>query len=327
MLLKIFALLLQKASGTDDKKLAEAKAILEAKDFKHTLKHRITACLLSPNLTTYVTDTTDHIMMFMQEHNDLFKVPKIFFEDTELNKSLKKLVTDTLAACQGQIKSWLIKSLCQGNSIMDVLQALSMGNMEINATHWTCFSFLRFCLQIFLIGTCSFSKVSLPVLFMPNLVNYLHMDLYDIVQDVSGFSVEDLTKMHQLKPSNENNDEDYLGDADTEGETDDEYRDANVGGSSQGQGREGDSEGLIGHRDLEDQAMEQTDKGEMDYRDEGKGKDNDEGETLNNKCLEQCQQFAKENSTTPAEYEKVLGRILAARSHQLPGTQEIQQAA
>ncbi|KIK77315.1 hypothetical protein PAXRUDRAFT_778337 [Paxillus rubicundulus Ve08.2h10] len=84
--------LIERASGIDDKKLAEAKAILEAKDFKvHTLKCHITACLLSPNLTAYIMDTTNHIMIIMQEHNNLFKVPKIFFEHTKLNMSLKKL--------------------------------------------------------------------------------------------------------------------------------------------------------------------------------------------------------------------------------------------
>ncbi|KIK77517.1 hypothetical protein PAXRUDRAFT_17445 [Paxillus rubicundulus Ve08.2h10] len=334
MLLKMFALLLQKTTGTDEEKFAEAKATLEAKDFKHTLKRRITACLLSPNLTAYVTDTTDHVMIFMQEHNNLFKVPKIFFEDTELNEALKKLVTDTLASCRGRIKAWLVKSLRQGISIMDVLRALSMGNMEINATHWTRFSFLRFCLRIFLIGTRGFNEVSFAILFSPNLVNYLHSDLHEIIKDVSGFNAEILTKMQQLDPGDANNDEGYLGDADAEDEMDDEYyQDANVGGGSQEWGLRGevDSEGHTGHQDFDalDQAMEQTDEGERDYCDEDEGDDEDEAlkDTWSgfgtarpkwtskkfwafvDHSLEQCRQFAKENSTSPAEYEKVLGSL------------------
>ncbi|KAF9219011.1 hypothetical protein BS17DRAFT_811373 [Gyrodon lividus] len=258
----------------------------------------------------------------MQEHNDLFKVPKIFFEDTELNEALKKLVTDMLTSCQGRIKAWLIKSLHQRTSIMDVLRALSMGNMEINATHWTRLSFIRFCLWIFLIGTRGFNKVSFAILFTPNIVNYLHPDLYNIIEDVSGLSVEALTRIQQPKSGDENDDEASLGDADAEGEMDDEYWDVNVESGSEEQGGGAD--------DFEDQ-----DEGERDYHDEyeNEGEDNnDEGETLNDRwsgfgtaclkwtskkfwafvddSLEQCRRFAKENSTTTAEYENVLGRIL-----------------
>ncbi|KAH0825730.1 hypothetical protein J3R83DRAFT_9936 [Lanmaoa asiatica] len=320
----MFALLLQKTSGTDEEKLTEAKATLEARDFRHMLKRRITACLLSPNLTAYVTDTTDHIMMFMQEHQEIFKAPKIFFKDVELNEILKKLVTDTLASCQERIKTCLIQSLCKGTSIMDVLQAVSMGNMEINAAHWTRFSFL-----IFLIGTHGFKEVSMLILLSSNIVDYLHPDLHSIIKDESGFSVETLIKLPDKSATKDTDDD--LSNADAEGEIDDEYYP-----SAPPCGQKPRESDPLDASELDDLDLEKTDghDGNGNCNDEGKDEGNNDAIELDansgwsgfrtlypkwtskkfwgfvDYTLEQCRQFSKENSNTPTEFEEELKKYV-----------------
>lgn len=87
------------------------------------LKSRLTACMLFPNLTAYVTDTQQHVMVgcfysilpdltkmfasqeFIQGHLELFKISEGLFDDNELRTQLGKLVTRLLATIRGQIKT------------------------------------------------------------------------------------------------------------------------------------------------------------------------------------------------------------------------------
>ncbi|KIK75215.1 hypothetical protein PAXRUDRAFT_19184 [Paxillus rubicundulus Ve08.2h10] len=78
---------------------------LQLKDFEVALQNRLLACMLSPNITAYVTEAQRHIMEFISEHPDIFKVPPAIFEDAELRSQLGKLVTKLLSTIRSQIRS------------------------------------------------------------------------------------------------------------------------------------------------------------------------------------------------------------------------------
>ncbi|KAG0691903.1 hypothetical protein DFH29DRAFT_1009872 [Suillus ampliporus] len=121
--------------------------------------------MLSPNLTTYVTDTQQHIMDFIKEHGDLFKISEGLFDDTEL------------PTIRGSIKTVLTTSVSKKLSIMDALKPIIHSGMEVDSSHWTRFAFLRQCLRMFLIGVSDHKKVALRDLFSPYLIPSLHPDL------------------------------------------------------------------------------------------------------------------------------------------------------
>ncbi|KAG0693202.1 hypothetical protein DFH29DRAFT_1007547 [Suillus ampliporus] len=156
--------------------IEELEKLLTSKDFESALKGHLTACMLSPNLTAYVTDTQQHIMDFIKEHSDLFKISEGLFDDTELRALLGKLVMQLLATIHGSIKTTLTTSVSKKLSIMDALKLIIHSGMEVDSSHWTRFAFLR-CLRMFLIGVSDHKKVALQDLFSPYLIPSLHPDL------------------------------------------------------------------------------------------------------------------------------------------------------
>ncbi|KAG1836046.1 hypothetical protein DFJ58DRAFT_735261 [Suillus subalutaceus] len=105
MLIDIKATLLRWNEDTRKIELAQLKELLDSKDFKSRIQSRLTACMLSPNITTYVTDAHTHIMDFVRKHHDVFKIPVAMLEDVELNAQLSKMVSDLLSSIRGNIKA------------------------------------------------------------------------------------------------------------------------------------------------------------------------------------------------------------------------------
>ncbi|KAG2116184.1 hypothetical protein BD769DRAFT_1327623, partial [Suillus cothurnatus] len=122
--------------------LNDLKELLESKDFKSALQNRLTACMLSPNLTAYVTDTHEHIMDFIKTHNKVFKIPKSLFEDVELSAQFSTVVSDLLACICGNIKTKLVLSISKHLSIMDTAKSLAHSCIEVDASHWNRYAFL-----------------------------------------------------------------------------------------------------------------------------------------------------------------------------------------
>ncbi|KAG2115375.1 uncharacterized protein F5147DRAFT_834423, partial [Suillus discolor] len=182
MLLELRAGQIEQEEGNEAHALQELEKLISSKDFESALKSRLTACMLSPNLTAYVTDTQQHVMEFIQGHLELFKISEGLFNDSELRMQLGKLVTWLLATICGQIKTALTTLIIKRTSIMDALKPLIHSGMEVDSSHWTRFAFLRRCIRIFLIGVRDHKKVSLQDLFSPYLIASLHPDLQQHIQ-------------------------------------------------------------------------------------------------------------------------------------------------
>ncbi|KIO08833.1 hypothetical protein M404DRAFT_132885 [Pisolithus tinctorius Marx 270] len=105
MLVDMKASLVKYELSNQTHQLQALQDTLSSKDFELGLHNRLLACLLSPNLTAYVTDTQRHIMDFIFEHLDVFKIPAGVFDDVELRGSLGRIVTKLLATIRSQLKS------------------------------------------------------------------------------------------------------------------------------------------------------------------------------------------------------------------------------
>ncbi|KIJ04415.1 hypothetical protein PAXINDRAFT_22297 [Paxillus involutus ATCC 200175] len=105
MLVDMKASLVKYELSNQTNQLQALQDTLSSKDFELGLHNRLLACLLSPNLTAYVTDTQCHIMDFIFEHLDVFKIPAGVFDDAELRSSLGRIVTRLLATICSQLKS------------------------------------------------------------------------------------------------------------------------------------------------------------------------------------------------------------------------------
>ncbi|KAG1879857.1 hypothetical protein F4604DRAFT_1923064 [Suillus subluteus] len=178
MLIDIKATLLRQTDDAKKVELALLKELLDSKDFKSGLQNHLTACMLSPNITTYVTDVHPHVMDFVRDHHNVFKIPVAMLEDVELNVQLSKLVSDLLFSIHGNIKAKLTTSIVKRSSIMETTKSLAHHcGIEVDSMHWNRFAFLRRCLHIFLISVDNYKAVSLKVLFSNSLIPSLHKDL------------------------------------------------------------------------------------------------------------------------------------------------------
>ncbi|KAG2134888.1 uncharacterized protein EDB93DRAFT_1254391 [Suillus bovinus] len=154
--------------------LADVKELLNSKDFKSGLQNRLTACLLSPNLTAYKTDALPNISTFIKENSSIFKVPSSLFEDVELSAIFATTVSDLLSSIRGGMKSKLLSSIQKHLSIMDTSKSLAHGCIEVDAAHWNRVAFLRCCLHVFMIGISDHKTLSLKALYSDSLIPSLH---------------------------------------------------------------------------------------------------------------------------------------------------------
>ncbi|KAG1870899.1 hypothetical protein F4604DRAFT_1681752 [Suillus subluteus] len=157
--------------------LVDLKELIDSKDFRSALQSRLTACLLSPNLTAYVHDTHTNIMEFIKNHRNVFKIPVALIDDVELLAQLSKIVSELLSSIRGNLKGKLVSSLVKCMSIMDTAKSLAHGIIEVDAAHWNRYAFLWRCLRIFLIGIGDYRSIPLKDLYSTSLLSSLHQDL------------------------------------------------------------------------------------------------------------------------------------------------------
>ncbi|KAG1871534.1 hypothetical protein F4604DRAFT_2014517 [Suillus subluteus] len=189
MLIDLKATMMLFSAANRKSLLADIKELIESKDFKSGLQNRLTACVLSPNLTAYVNDTLEHVMEFIKKNSEIFKVPLFLFEDIELTAQLSTLVSESLSCIRGNVKAKLMSSIIKRSSIIDTARSLSHGCLEVDASHWNRYAFLRRCLRIFLIGTGNYKTIPLKDIYSPSLLPSLHRDLRVKVGDALGVDV------------------------------------------------------------------------------------------------------------------------------------------
>ncbi|KAG1804666.1 uncharacterized protein BJ212DRAFT_1486592 [Suillus subaureus] len=195
MLIDLKATLYKRNKDQEKTTLLELKELIDSKDFKSVLQSCLTACLLSPNITTYVTDMHTNIMNFTKNHHEVFKLPTALIQDVELLAQLLKMVSELLSSICGNLKPrflfhwsmWaimtltifkLVTSIIKHMSIMDLAKSLAHSIIEVEACHWNRYTFLQCCLQIFLIGVSDYKAISLKDLYSNSLIPSLHGDLH-----------------------------------------------------------------------------------------------------------------------------------------------------
>ncbi|KAG1733175.1 hypothetical protein EDD22DRAFT_960248 [Suillus occidentalis] len=183
MLIDLKITLVKLCEGNKDKRMQELKDSLESKDFENGLYNRLFACMLSPNITAYVTDTQSHIMEFISKNREIFKIPPGVLDDVELRAQLGKAVTKLLTNIRSAIKAALTTSIVKRTSIADVTRSLarSGSGMEVDSTHWNRIALLRRLLRIFFIGVSDYKTASIEDLFSAYLIPSLKQDLRDKV--------------------------------------------------------------------------------------------------------------------------------------------------
>ncbi|KAG2148961.1 hypothetical protein DEU56DRAFT_909254 [Suillus clintonianus] len=143
MLIDLKVSMMKSDTGRKAALLLDLKELLNSKDFKSALQNRLIACLLSPNITAYVTDTHPHIMNFIKDNSGVFKVPPSLFEDVELTAILAKIVSELLSSIRSNMKSKLLASIRKRMSIMDTAKSLAHGSIEVDSAHWNRLAFLK----------------------------------------------------------------------------------------------------------------------------------------------------------------------------------------
>ncbi|KAG2056571.1 hypothetical protein BDR06DRAFT_969950 [Suillus hirtellus] len=176
MLVRIVALMLKNDGEEKLKLITNLKELLSSKDFKSALHNRLTACMLSPNITAYVTDTHPQILDFIKRHQEVFKVPALLFEDAELTTAFAKVISESLSTIRGNMKTKLTMSIAKRTSITDIARTMAHGCIEVDAAHWNRLAFLR-CLRVYLLGTCNFKNVPLSILYSPLLISSLPQEV------------------------------------------------------------------------------------------------------------------------------------------------------
>ncbi|KIO08907.1 hypothetical protein M404DRAFT_133426, partial [Pisolithus tinctorius Marx 270] len=194
MLVDMKASLVKYELSNQTHQLQALQDILSSKDFELGLHNCLLACLLSPNLTAYVTDTQRHIMDFIFEHLDVFKIPAGVFDDVELRGSLGRIVTKLLATIRSQLKSQLTISIAKKTCIINVSKVLacSSSGMEVDAAHWNRMAFLRRCLHLFLIGTSDHKVATLDICFTPRLIPNLKSDMHKKLEQELHINISDM---------------------------------------------------------------------------------------------------------------------------------------
>ncbi|KIK97318.1 hypothetical protein PAXRUDRAFT_136530, partial [Paxillus rubicundulus Ve08.2h10] len=156
-----------------------------------SLSTHLLACILSLNTTTYVTDTQHHIMEFISDHLEIFKIPVAISNNSELQNSLGKTVTMLLSDIHSHLKTHLTTSIIKKTYIMDVVKAMAHGGagMEVDAMHWTRLAFLHCCLHLFLISTSDHRIAPLNACFTPQLIPMLKSDIHTKIEQDPGINL------------------------------------------------------------------------------------------------------------------------------------------
>ncbi|KAI6017559.1 hypothetical protein BKA83DRAFT_10252 [Pisolithus microcarpus] len=308
MLVDIKAHLIKSDATKQTNQFQVLQDTLRGKDFEAGLHTRLLACMLSPNLTAYVTDTQQRIMEFIAEHPEVFKVPGGIFDDAELKTLLGKLVTKLLASIRSHVKTQLITSIAKRTCIIDATRNLahSTSGMELEASHWNRMAFLRRCLRIFLIGTGDHRVVSMDVCFTHSLIPMLKPDMRKKIQQELNIDIEQIEQ--QMQEGDEVDINTYLDDPpaiNTEGST-------SVLDPCDSTGTdEDDADGILDSEDPTD-GVDDLDDDDSGFRLDGK-RTRFNGQKFWNYVdymLNLLRDMAHKSTTSNEDYEKEVGRIM-----------------
>ncbi|KAL0575647.1 hypothetical protein V5O48_006332 [Marasmius crinis-equi] len=123
-----------------------AKLLLD-KGFKSELTDQMTVCILSPDLTAYVTaGTVEAIMKLINAHPAYFRIPKTILDSQTQFKALASLVTKCLALILKSIKPNKVDG---PDSLSFLCKHLAVSGMEVKGNMWACVAFLRLCVVEF----------------------------------------------------------------------------------------------------------------------------------------------------------------------------------
>ncbi|KAG0694569.1 hypothetical protein DFH29DRAFT_1006221 [Suillus ampliporus] len=191
MLIRIVALVLKNDADEKLRLLANLKELLNSKDFKSALHNRLTTCMLSPNITAYVTDTHPQILKFIKEHQEVFKVPASLFEslDVQLSALFAKIVSESLSTICGNMKAKLTGSIAKCTGITDIARSLAHGCIEVDAAHWNRLAFLR-CLRVYLLGIGDYRTTPLKTLYSPLLISSLPKEIREKIGLQLGIDID-----------------------------------------------------------------------------------------------------------------------------------------
>ncbi|KAI6137705.1 hypothetical protein BKA82DRAFT_35783 [Pisolithus tinctorius] len=196
MLVDIKATFVKYNASNKASELQALQETLTSKDFEIGLSSRLLACILSPNITAYVTDTQRHIMEFIANHLDIFKIPATVLNDNELRSTLGKIVTRLLADLHSHLKSHLTVSIVKQTCIIEVGKAVACSSpgMEVDASHWARLAFLCCCLHLFLIGVGDHKIAPLSTCFTPRLIPMLKSDMHTKVERNLGINISEIER-------------------------------------------------------------------------------------------------------------------------------------
>ncbi|KAI6156373.1 hypothetical protein EDD17DRAFT_1512548 [Pisolithus thermaeus] len=279
MVINMKASLIKYEINTHANKFNTLQETLSSKDFEISLHNCLLVCLLSLNITAYVMDVQRHIMDFIFEHQDIFKIPAGVFDNSELKSSLCTIVSRFVQ---------VINYLTEYSS-----------RMELEATHWNRMAFLHCCLHIFLIGTGDLKNIPLDICFMPCLITMLK------------------TNMQKKRVSTEGDttaSEDPVGFTHSdEAHSKDIIRDGAVNpGFPEGEGSVDDADvDAGGITDIEDNDDELS-KGDSGFRLEGKPVHFNSSQFWNyiNYMLNLLCEMARKGTSTKEEFEKGVANIM-----------------
>ncbi|KAG1831462.1 hypothetical protein DFJ58DRAFT_736621 [Suillus subalutaceus] len=206
MLIRTVALVLKNDGEEKLRILANLKELLASKDFKSALQNRLVACMLSPNITAYVTDTHPQILKFIKKNQDVFKVPETLFEDVELSSLFGKIVSECLSTIRGNMKTKLTASIAKCTCITDVARGLGHGCIEVDAAHWNRFAFLWRCLRVYLLGIGNYRTVPLKTLYSPLLISSLPKEVRQKIGPQLGIDIDEIERNMLDSDAEEDND-------------------------------------------------------------------------------------------------------------------------
>ncbi|EIW76341.1 hypothetical protein CONPUDRAFT_158363 [Coniophora puteana RWD-64-598 SS2] len=167
---------------------------LQSKDFKSMVTVRLTAALLSPDLTAFRVRFTAQVMAFVGRHPDIFGVDSVVLNDHQLEKLLYKQISSTSGSVRGTIKDRVTDSIMREGSLLELSNQLaaSAQRMPMNSSHWRRIAALRFFTRQFYLGVGHFNKPRSPhltQLYTRNIAPFLHPDLYALIQRQLGIDV------------------------------------------------------------------------------------------------------------------------------------------
>ncbi|KAG2143113.1 hypothetical protein BD769DRAFT_1661535 [Suillus cothurnatus] len=130
MLLNIMGHLiaLDKRKARDD-----ARELINSAEFKQSLTNRLRACLLSPNLSEYVTHLSQNLFEFVKKHPSVFKIPLAALQDLELMNKLDSMIKELLTQQRGSMKQKR-SSLIQFRTVV-AESAKSQEEVTLNSNH------------------------------------------------------------------------------------------------------------------------------------------------------------------------------------------------